>query len=266
MIYCNLKGGLGNMLFQIAATKSISIDSGTECSFPNLMYHLDIMDSDNVHNSSLKHSSEYLKLLKNLNTNPPKENIKIIEYPFEFIDKKIYDTNVFIDGFFQSEKYFKHNREEIIKLLDYSFLSNSYFNEKYNFIKNKITTSIHIRRGDYLNYPNHHPTQSLEYYENSINLLKDKTELFIVFSDDINWCKENIKLDNIVYIDDEKDYIEIYLMSLCDNNIISNSSFSWWGAWLNKNPNKIVIGPLKWFGDNITHNTGDILPDNWIKL
>jgi hypothetical protein len=265
MIYCNLKGGLGNMLFQIAATKSMSIDNNVGCSFPNLISHLGFIESDNRHILGLK-PFEYLKLFKNLNTDLPTENINIIEYPFEFIDKKIYDKNFFIDGFFQSEKYFKHNREEIIKLFDFSFISNTYIDEKYDFIRNKKTTSIHIRRGDYLKYPNLHPTQSIEYYENSINLLKDKTELFIVFSDDINWCKENIKLENIIYIDNEKDYIEIYLMSLCDNNIISNSSFSWWGAWLNENPNKIVIGPIKWFGGGIPHYTGDILPDNWIKL
>jgi hypothetical protein len=266
MIYCNLKGGLGNMLFQIAATKSISIDNNTKCSFPNLNSHLEYLNSDDTHNPNLKHSNEYLKLFKNLNTELPTENINTIEYPFEFINKEIGNENIFIDGFFQSEKYFKHNRKEILKLIDFSFISKNYINEKYNFIGNKKTTSIHIRRGDYVNYPNIHPTQSLEYYKQSIDILKDKTDLFIVFSDDINWCKENLILENIVYIDDEKDYIELYLMSLCDNNITANSSFSWWGGWLNENPNKIVIGPLKWFGNDIHHNKGDILPNNWIKL
>lgn len=266
MIYCNLKGGLGNMLFQIAATKSISIDNGTECSFPNLYHHLEYLNSDNIHNPNLKHSNEYLKLFNNLNTELPTENVNTIEYPFEFSNKDIGNKNIFIDGFFQSEKYFEHNRKEILKLIDFSFISKNYINEKYNFIGNKKTTSIHIRRGDYVNYPNLHPTQSLEYYKQSIDILKDRTDLFIVFSDDINWCKENLLIENIIYIDDEKDYIELYLMSLCDNNITSNSSFSWWGGWLNENPNKIVIGPLKWFGNDIHHNTGDILPNNWIKL
>ena len=99
-----------------------------------------------------------------------------------------------------------------------------------------------------------------------IDMLKDETDLFVVFSDDIKWCKEHIKPSNVIYIENEKDYIELYLMSICNNNIVSNSSFSWWGAWLNKNEDKKVIGPLKWFGTAITHNTDDVLPNNWIKI
>ena len=90
--------------------------------------------------------------------------------------------------------------------------------------------------------------------------------MFVIFSDDIEWCKKNLNISDSLYIENEKDYIEMYLMSLCRNNIISNSSFSWWGAWLNNYQSKIVIGPSKWFGNSINHNTGDILPENWIKL
>ena len=88
-----------------------------------------------------------------------------------------------------------------------------------------------------------------------------------IFLWDRIWAMENFKnFDNTIYIEGEKDYIELYLMSRCDNNIISNSSFSWWGAWLNEKENKTVIGPKKWFGSEITHNTGDVLPENWIKI
>jgi hypothetical protein len=171
-----------------------------------------------------------------------------------------------IDGFFQSEKYFAHHRKLVIDFFDFSFINKKYIDENYTYITDKKCTSIHIRRGDYLKFPNHHPTQTIDYYYDSIEILKNNTDLFVIFSDDIQWCKENLKLENILYIEDEKDYIELYLMSLCDNNIISNSSFSWWGAWLNENPRKKVIGPLKWFGDAIQHKTGDILPENWIKI
>lgn len=266
MIYCNLKGGLGNMLFQIAATKSMSVDRGMDCSFPNLITHLEYLNSDNIHNPKLKHSKDYLNIFKNLKTTPILQSVNKIDYPFEYVDINFTDENVLLDGFFQSEKYFKHNRDKIINFIDFSFISKKYINKKYGFLRNKKTTSIHIRRGDYVNYPNIHPTQSIDYYKKSIDLLKDKTDIFVIFSDDIDWCKENINLDNIIYIENEKDYIELYLMSLCGNNITSNSSFSWWGAWLNKNPNKIVIGPLKWFGNDIQHNTEDILPESWIKL
>jgi hypothetical protein len=266
MIYCNLKGGLGNMLFQIAAAKSIAIDTNNDCSFPNLISHLQYLDSDGVYNPSLKHSSEYMQLLKNLKTTPIIEHVHYLEYPFEYIETQITKQNTLIDGFFQSEKYFKHNRQEILDLLDFSFISKDYISEKYSFIDSGRTTSIHVRRGDYVNHPNHHPTQSIEYYLNAIEILNEDTDLFVVFSDDINWCKKNLKLDNIIYIEDEKDYIELYLMKKCTNNITSNSSFSWWGAWLNENPSKKVVGPLKWFGNAIQHNTGDVLPEKWIKI
>ena len=262
MIYCNLKGGLGNMLFQIAAAKSFAIDEGTDCSFPNLIPHLQYLNDDNQYNPSLKHSFDYLKIFDKLNDSPISGVSHLITFPFEYVDIKCDKPNTTLDGFFQSEKYFVHNRQAILDMFIFDFK----LNDKYDLLKDKRTTSIHVRRGDYVNHPNHHPTQSLEYYQKGIDMLNDETDLFVVFSDDINWCKEHIKPNNVIYIEDEKDYIELYLMSLCTNNIVSNSSFSWWGAWLNKNEDKKVIGPLKWFGSAITHNTDDVLPINWIKI
>lgn len=262
MIYCQLKGGLGNMLFQIAMSKSLSIDNDTDYSLHNLTSHLKYLNSDNVHNPNLKHSFEYLKLFEGLNHTPINSKIKILTFPFEFIEVGKINEDVLIDGFFQSEKYFKHNRNHILDMFIFDFE----IDKKYDFLKEKKTTSIHVRRGDYLNYPNHHPTQTLNYYLDSIDMLKNDTDLFVVFSDDINWCKENLKLKNIIYVENEKDYIELYLMSICTNHIISNSSFSWWGAWLNRSENKKVIGPSKWFGGEIIHNTDDVLPENWIKI
>ena len=262
MIYCNLKGGLGNMLFQIAATKSLAIDNDTNFCFPNLISHLKYLDLDDFYNPSLKHSFDYLRIFKELNHSPIEQNIKTLTFPFEYVKVGDIKEDVLIDGFFQSEKNFSHNRQNILDMFVFDFDLAS----KYDVLKNKRTTSVHVRRGDYVNHPNHHPTQSLEYYLKGIDMLKDETDLYVIFSDEINWCKDNLKLDNAVYIENEKDYIELYLMSLCDNNIISNSSFSWWGAWLNENPRKKVIGPLKWFGSAIQHNTGDILPEDWIKI
>lgn len=270
MIYCILKGGLGNMLFQIAAAKSIAIDTNNDCSFPNLISHLQYLNSDNTYNPNLTHSHEYMQIFKNLKHSPITHNLNeyvyLMEFPFEFVEPKDIKQHTLINGFFQSEKYFKHNREAILDYLDFSFISKDYISEKYDFINTVRTTSIHVRRGDYVNHPNHHPTQSIEYYMKGVDIVKSETDLFVIFSDDIEWCKKNLKLEKVLYIEGEKDYIELYLMSLCDNNIISNSSFSWWGAWLNKNPMKKVIGPLKWFGAAIQHNTGDILPENWIKI
>ena len=94
----------------------------------------------------------------------------------------------------------------------------------------------------------------------------------LVFSDDIKWCKENFIGDKFLFIEEDRDYIELFLMSQCNHNIIANSSFSWWGAWLNKNENKIVVAPSKWFGENSEYikqegiNDKDILPKSWIKI
>jgi hypothetical protein len=265
MIYCNLKGGLGNMLFQIAAAKSIAIDNNTDCSFPNLEQHLHYLNSDKKYNPTFNHGGEYINFLSKLQITATTTN-NVVRYPFNYVQSPPFNTDVIIDGFFQSEKYFIHNRQSILEFIKPTREILNIINDKYSNIINGKSTSIHIRRGDYVNHPTHHPVQSLEYYNKGMELLKDKTETFVVFSDDIEWCKSNLKGNDIIYIDNEKDYIEIYLMSICDNNIISNSSFSWWGAWLNENKNKIVVGPNKWFGSAINHDTSDVLPETWIKF
>jgi hypothetical protein len=265
MVYCNLKGGLANMLFQIAATKSFSLDKGVDCSFPNFNTVLDYLNNDTFYNPTLKHSYDYKIFLGHINTSKPKNTIPTYYFPFEYQNIQLPDDEFFIDGFFQSEKYFKHNRDKILEYFKIPKSILKTIQEKYGNLLNKRTTSIHVRRGDYEKHPNHHPMQSINYYLESIEELKKETDLFMVFSDDIEWCKNNIKLANCVYIEGEKDYIELFLMSKCDNNIISNSSFSWWGAWLNANKNKIVIGPKQWFGPAIKHYTGDILPETWLK-
>lgn len=265
MIYTNLKGGLGNMLFQISATISLALDNDNQWCFPNLKHHINYLNGETTHNENLNHGLEYLKIFKNLNNCTIIGNPTYIQYPFNYTYIPFNQKEIIIDGFFQSEKYFKHNRKKILKVLDFSFIDREKILLKYD-LMDKKKTSIHVRRGDYLKFPNHHPIQSTEYYDKAIELLKNSTELFVIFSDDIDWCKKNLKLNNVVYVEGEKDYNELYLMSLCDNNIISNSSFSWWGAWLNNNDEKIVIGPSKWFGSAIQHNTGDILPEKWIKI
>ena len=125
------------------------------------------------------------------------------------------------------------------------------------------TTSIHVRRGDYVNHPNHHPVQTIEYYQKSIELVKDKTDTFLIFSDDIEWCKNNFKGNNLIFIENEKDYVELFLQSKCTHNIISSSSFSWWGAYLNNKPNRKTVGPKQWF---TTHKVNNIVPESWITI
>jgi hypothetical protein len=265
MIYTNLKGGLGNMMFQIAATLSMAIDKGVDASFPNLMSQLININNDSFHNSKLKHSIEYLSLFDKLLTEQPPQGLKTYRYPFHY-DSTIPEGNEFIiDGFFQSEKYFKKNEKKIKEILTVPKNVLDVINIKYKLLLELKTTAIHVRRGDYLKFPKHHPTQSVEYYKKSIELLNN-TEKFIIFSDDIEWCKSNFIGDEYYFIENEKDYVELYLMSMCNNVITSNSSFSWWGAWLNNNTDKIIVGPNIWFGVNTNYISKDILPKEWIKL
>ena len=150
-----------------------------------------------------------------------------------------------------------------MSLFDIDEKSKKEIYEKYSEILNGETCSIHVRRGDYLGLNGHHPVCDLEYYNKSINLF-DKNTKFLVFSDDIKWCQENFKGENFIFISGNRDFIDIWLMSLCQNNIIANSTFSWWGAWLNQNINKKVIAPSKWFGPlKINHNTQDLIPEAW---
>jgi hypothetical protein len=267
MIYCNLKGGLGNMFFQIAASKSMSIVKQTECSFPNLREHLDFLNRDTTHNTKLNHANEYLSFL-NLNTENIQDpyNIKLYRYPFEYASFVPQEDTFCIDGFFQSEKYFKNHRAAILDIFRPTKEIELEIESKFEFVKSQKCTSLHVRRGDYLKFSNHHPQQDVEYYAKAIELIPE-TELLVIFSDDIEWCKENIRYKNSIFIENQKDYIELFLMSKCQNNIISNSSFSWWGAWLNQNTNKIVVGPDRWFGPELSHlSARDVIPEEWIKI
>lgn len=256
------------MMFQIAAARAFAIDAGVDCSFPNLKDNLRYIDEHKVtapYGWPRTYGVESNVLLGSLRTDPA-SNAGYEGFPFHYEPKSV-KPNTVIDGFFQSEKYFVRHRQAVLDLFDFSFVSDKFLNDKYPFLKTKRVTSIHVRRGDYVIKPECHPPQTVEYYKKAMDLLRDKTDLFLVSTDDVEWCKDNLAADNVMIIDDEKDYIELYVMSLCDNNIICNSSYGWWGAWLNRHENKIVIGPQLWFGPTLAaHDTSDILPSSWIKV
>ena len=124
------------------------------------------------------------------------------------------------------------------------------------------TCAIHVRRGDYLKFPHMHNSRTMDYYNKAMKIVKADT--YLIFSDDIKWCKEQFVGDEYHFMDD-RDYIEMFLMSKCDHNIMCSSSFSWWGSYLNKNPNKIVVAPKKWFVNNENVET-DIVPESYNKI
>lgn len=269
MIYLNLKGGLGNMMFQIAAVKSFSIQKKTDYSFPNLPSHIRYLSSETQYNPKVNYCSEYLNLpfLKNTKTQHPFLPVEVVTFPFHYEKIQINSSSIMVDGFFQSEKYFHEHEEQILEMFSPDENILNFLNSKYSELLNQRTTSIHVRRGDYVKHSEHHFVQQMDYFNQSMEMLDSKTDKFLVFSDDLDWCKENFKGEKFVFIENERDYYEMYLMSLCTNNITSNSSFSWWGAWLNKNKDKVVVGPQNWFGNALQSlKTEDIIPDNWIRL
>jgi len=261
MISCFLQGGLGNQLFQISTTLSFAWDNNIEPVFNFSTHHLPLQGN--------KANTYKDNLYRNLNPIefPKYTKFSVYDEPNFYhcnIPNHIKKNNYILKGFFQSEKYFFHNRNKIIELFGSSKEIKNHI-KKYENILKKNTCSVHIRRGDYIKFPKEHPILKMDYYRKSMGEFNKNTK-FLIFSDDIKWCKDNLKGADLIFIDEPKDYINLFLMSLCDNNIIANSSFSWWGAWLNENPNKKVIAPKNWFGINKKLDIKDLIPNKWKKI
>lgn len=168
-------------------------------------------------------------------------------------------------GYFQSEKFFRKNKQAIRDLYSptVDFLHRVLID--FPFLKSDTVAAINIRRGDYTLQSSRHPIVSIEYIEEAYKLLPKHDKLLIV-SDDIEWCKQNINFPNVIFNEKYWDQDALWLLSMCDHFIISNSTFSWWGAWLSNNKNKTVIAPDTWFGPDLPEDPSDIWCEDWIKL
>jgi hypothetical protein len=133
-----------------------------------------------------------------------------------------------------------------------------------DFLALPAKTAVHIRRGDHLHQPRHHPMPSQRYLRRALELVP--TENVVVFSDDIAWCEANLQwLEPIVFMSGNRDFEDLFLMARCDNHIIANSSFSWWGAFLSGDPNPIY--PARWYGTDLSHVDSSLMfPDGWIGI
>lgn len=258
IISCKLMGGLGNYLFQISTSYSISLRDNK-----NLL--CDISDSVVPHKPYSKYTSN---IFRKINFSNDIGNFTPFgETGFNYSPIPNINGNVKLFGYFQSEKYFLNHRKEILEIFEIDEITEEKINQNYGDILSLDTCSIHIRRGDYLYQQQYHPIQTMEYYNEAIEKIGlDKH--FLIFSDDIEWCIDNFNfLDNKTFVSNNLDYEDLYLMSKCNNNIIANSSFSWWGSWLNKNDDKIVIAPKNWFGSSYSHlETSDLYCEKWIIL
>jgi len=184
------------------------------------------------------------------------------------LDKK--KVNIYF-GYWQSEKYFLDIQTRVLESFsfqkDLSEKSHSILNE----IKENESVAIHIRRGDYLEKENHKlygNICTINYYEKALQIIQERlpNAIFYIFSDDPDWVKKSLSLEKMHMIDwnkKEDSWQDLFLMSQCKHNIIANSTFSWWGAWLNKNPDKIVISPSKFINGS---NCRDRIPEKWIKI
>ena len=226
-------GRLGNQLFQIACTLGIAHRNGHTAIFPSWSYEqyfAHALPSGNLIHPQVR---QYNSLFYEPIDLPPGE----------------WD----LQGFFSSEKFFETIADDVRKQFEPSPAISAYIGQKYGSLIARQPCSIHVRRGDYLQLSWDFPAQPLAYYQHAIKQFSSDT-LFLIFSDDITWCKRYFTGPQFEFIENEEDIIDLLLMSRCSNHIIANSTFSWWGAWLNPNPEKIVLCPARWYGPGITAN------------
>jgi len=251
--YLAKHGQLGNQMFQysllVGLKYKINVDIVIDTEVKNRSYLFDFFD--------LKECD-----VKDYHTN------NIYQEPHYHFDHKVFQITQDTDfrGYFQTEKYFNHCIDKVKN----EFIFKPKISDRVdNFLKkyeNKRKVSMHVRRGDYLVYPDAHPVCSVDYYDKSMDILDGDNVIFVCTSDDINWCRDNIKRENIVYNNQDLSH-DMCLISKCDDHIIANSTFSWWGSWLGKGEDKKIIAPKKWFGKRYTDwDTQDLYCDNFIKI
>lgn len=268
-------GGLGNQMFQYAfylrlkkehplSLYLFDIEKAQENHFGYEMDKVFYIDSIKQARNYRRLKRHWPKLETKFHTIKQEDSLKYSLEPF-----LSHHWGTIYKGFWQSEKFFLPIETRIRSAFSFQEEKlNDRTKEAAVFLKNSNSVSVHIRRGDYLQHTDVFGLCTKEYYEKALSFIKDNVEnpIFFFFSDDIEWAKQNIKCENARYVTwnhGEESWQDMYLMSQCKHNIIANSSFSWWGAWLNINTEKIVVAPKQWFHDR---NNYDILPKKWIKL
>jgi len=274
MIITQLKEGLGNQLFQYFFTKSLFQENYIfDISFYNSIY--------NKYNRKLE-IINYPNITRNFNFINNREvffeetkDLSLIKDNFQYLNLNIdANKNYYFDGYWQNKLYLNKIKDLIIKetWIGGQALNDKMF-DKYPFLKGE-TVSIHVRRKDYLSLSEQYHLLDENYYKQAIDML-DKNINIVIFSDDIDWCQKNFNYNNLFFIDETDPILNIHLMSLCINNIISNSTFAFWGAYLNQNKNKKVIAPMKWFKKDYSLMISDnkeedcaknIILDDWIRI
>jgi hypothetical protein len=294
MIIVTLMGGLGNQMFQYAFGKSLSLRLNRELVLDKSFLIKNLNNPDvtprdfelsifSIHDKVIIYDpgigfgpSFPYRLNRLVDPLTKKFNNQIIFTDSEPIEQllKTKAKKIFLNGYFQKEIYFINEEQSIRK----SFAFRDQLFTGNEIVKNEIlgsnSVSLHVRRGDYVSNDKtnlYHGVCDLDYYQNAIKTQMNYGEdlHFFVFSDDIDWCRTNLNITaKVTFVSNNKganSYKDMQLMSLCKHNIIANSSFSWWGAWLNNSHNKVVVAPKKWFADS-SIDTKQLYPKNWLLL
>lgn len=278
-------GRLGNTMFQIAAAYAYSLKHGMDYRVPEWGNGLSAANDDTdkyivgeaqFSNIMLKYLSWFPNVKRGITVAETFDGAYLQKFPhkknssgFTFYQEPgheyneiPYHENIVVNGYFQSEQYFKQYRKEIIALFNLP---------KYEL---KEFTAIHVRRGDYVKFHTAFPPVNIRYLSTAMKVMaRNGFKNFLVFSDDLLWCKQNLNTETypdytFTYSDGKSEFEDLCMGASCSHNIISNSSFSWWQAWLNENPDKLVISPSEqnWFGHGVKLNRKDIIPQEWVKI
>ncbi len=251
-----LAGGLGNQMFEVAAAAALAKDNNAL---------LVINPTEHILPNQGRNINNYVKNVFSrcyLDSKPPiRTDVKVESIYHQPIP---YQPNCRLWGHFQSYKYFDHHREYIKELFGPTMDVEEALERNYFLEDTAKVTAIQVRRGDYAKFPQHHPLLPAEYYVKAVKMAG--SELVWIFSDDIPWCQKNLRFgDETRYVKDE-DFMEMYLMGLCKNIVISNSSFGWWAAYLGKAK---VFAPNPWFGPALVDagfKMDDLIPSDWTLI
>lgn len=284
MIISHIIGGLGNQMFQYAAARCVAekhhvplkLDISDFSDYNLRTFALSNLNTSfsiasPVEISTLKPAGSFEKAWQYLK--PKHKRTYHRERHFEF-DKSFFHIgpDTYLKGNFQSARYFEPIAALIRKEFTIDEKLTAHLKEYAMGLSHEPSVSIHIRRGDYQNkaVQDYHGILTTTYYQHALTKLRQEKGPVkcYFFSDDIEWVKQNIIVDDATYVSGTitgNQFEDLYLMSHCQHNIIANSSFSWWAAWLNANPDKSVIAPQKWF-NQAKLDTRDLIPDTWVRL
>lgn len=278
-----IDGGLGNQMFQYAlALKLMSLGRQVKIDVTKYAEHhvhndfeldkvfgiscpfADLYEIKSLGYRKANHLTEFLK------KTPLRKRTVYNNESYAFDKKVLQMDGYYLEGYWQSEKYFSDIREKILDTYRFPEFTTKRQQEYAGQIRESCSVSVHIRRGDYLNYSYLQNICTLDYYRSAMQYFREKYPQdaeFYIFTNDILWAKENFQEKDCHFVTGNNgpdSFRDMQLMSLCKDNIIANSSFSWWGAWLNRNPEKTVIAPERWI-NSPADETIDVIPEKWIK-